>query len=323
VRSSVVLLGIIGLIAVGTFSAPAAGAHQARAHAHRCKRAQGHHGKRTKRCPRRHHPAAAPGPTAPSPQPPSGPASAQPPSPAATSSTPPSPPGPEAGPPGPTGGEPDQADADGDGFGDACDPCPAAADPTGYCPATIYEVRQGVRAAHEQVAIRNLLVTAIESAGFIWVAVKPGDPGYAGEDFSGLRIKTPTAGLAVGDRIAVDGVVDLDASQLDGEAITIESALGEAFAPYSVTAAEFTNAARANALDDLLVSIPTLVLESGSGSAAWSMSGGVAVGGRLLAGGLPAAYPDGTEFSSITGIADTLGSGQLLPRSSGDFVEAP
>lgn len=340
VRLRLVLLGMVGLIAVATISVPAATAHRAQTHAHRCKRARRHHGKRKKRCPRHHPPVAAPGPLGANPGPSPAPAAAQP----APLSTPPS-----STPPGP-GGEPepsladtdhdgvpdasdncpsvpnaDQADTDGDGHGDVCDSCPNTSDPSGYCPATIYQVNKGEVAAGEKVALSNSLVIAVDPAGFAWVAVKEGDMGYQGEDFSGLRIETAPGAAAVGDRIAVEGTTEQTSTgpQLDAEAVTLESALGEVFTPYPTSAAEFTNVARAHALDGLLVSIPTLTLESGSGTSTWTMSGGVTIGSRLIVGGLPGAYPDGEEFSSITGTADTLGSRQLLPRSGGDIVEAP
>jgi hypothetical protein len=50
------------------------------------------------------------------------------------------------------------------------------------------------------------------------------------------------------------------------------------------------------------------------------MSSSITVGNRVI-GTLPSGHTSGQTFSSIVGIADTLDSGQLLPRDSADITE--
>lgn len=128
---------------------------------------------------------------------------------------------------------------------------------------------------------------------------------------------------AQGDRIAIEGSTRTASAgpRLKAEAITVESALGETFTPYSVSAAEFTEGAKGPELNSLLVSIAGLKRESATGTSSWAMSGGIFLGNRII-GALPTgSYSDGQTFSSITGIAETLEEAhELLPRAGGDIV---
>ncbi|MBM4318379.1 MAG: amidohydrolase family protein, partial [Deltaproteobacteria bacterium] len=90
-------------------------------------------------------------------------------------------------------GEPNarQEDRDDDGHGDACDGCPFEANPGDEpCPATIQEIRQEVFALGAKVRVAAALVTAASGNGF-FVQSKPGDPGHAGPEFSGLFVYHP------------------------------------------------------------------------------------------------------------------------------------
>jgi hypothetical protein len=291
---------------------------------HRCKRVRkGHHGKKKRVCRhRRHrHPVPTP-PVAPSPTPPSPPV---------TIEEPALPPDNDGdGVPNSTDNCPevanaDQADTDADGIGDACDPCPNTPDPSGYCPATIYQINRGEVPADAKVAIANALVTATVSGERVWVAIKPGDSGYLERGFSGMEVNVSSLAStpAQGDRIAIEGTTATASAgpRLKAAAITVESSLGEVFTPYSVTAGEFTEGAKGPELNGLLVSIAGLKRESATGTTSWAMSGGIFLGDRII-GELPTgSYSDGQTFSSITGITETLEeSEQLLPRTSGDIV---
>lgn len=219
----------------------------------------------------------------------------------------------------------DQADADADGHGDACDPCPEDPDPSGYCPATIYDVNSVLPPA-TKVDVRDALVTAAEPGVAVWIAVKPGDAGYVDRDYSGLEVavsaldQTPEQG----DRIEVEGTTASATAgpRLHAERIAIESHTGETFTPYPVTAAEFTSPSQAIALNGLLVAIPGLERISSNGTGSWAMSSAIDLGSRII-GALPTAtYSDGDVFSSITGIAETLEEAEeLLPRSNADIVK--
>lgn len=318
---------MLAIALTGAALAPGATASALAHHGkHPCKRThKGHHGKKKRRCKRKRH-SSPPPPTpvtAPAPQPPSPPVPID----------HPLPPPPDADGDGipdsadncPAVANADQADTDADGIGDACDPCPATPDPTGYCPATIYEVNRGEIPAGAKVAVRNALVTAAAPGEDVWVAVKEGDSGYEGRGSSGLE--AAVSGLAStpaqGDRVAIEGTTSTSSAgpRLKAEAITVESESGEVFTPYSVTAAEFTEGAKGPELNGLLVSISSLKRESATGTTSWAMSGGIFLG-NLIIGELPTgSYTDGQTFSSITGIAETLEeSSQLLPRAGGDIV---
>jgi hypothetical protein len=308
-------------------SAPASAlAHSAR---HHCKRSlKGHHGKRKRSCKRkRHHHTSPPPPTSPAPPSPSLPA----------------PPGgtpasdsdgdgvPDSADNCPEVANADQADTDADGIGDACDPCPNTADPSGYCPATIYQVDRGELPADSRVALTNALVTAVAPGDATWVAVKPTDAGYEGRGFSGMEVNISSlaSAPAQGDRITIEGITSTASAgpRLKAEAITAESESGETFTPYSVTAAEFTEGSKGPELNGLLVSIAGLEREGHTGNSSWAMSGGIFLGNRII-GELPGSYSNGQAFVSITGIAETLEeASELLPRSGSDIApsafEAP
>jgi len=102
----------------------------------------------------------------------------------------------------------DQADADADGHGDACDAC-ARANPGGTsCDAAIYDVKRPVGGANRlighRVTLTGVLVTVVASDGF-FVQVHPSElDRYQGPDYSGLFVYTSTAPrVAAGDRVNI------------------------------------------------------------------------------------------------------------------------
>jgi hypothetical protein len=105
----------------------------------------------------------------------------------------------------------DQADADNDLIGDACDACPNEANPNGAaCSRTIYALKQRM-VTSGRAAVKDALVTAVAPTGY-FIQYAPGDANYdntLGADYSGLFVFTSAAGTkpAQGDRVDVEGDV--------------------------------------------------------------------------------------------------------------------
>ena len=214
-----------------------------------------------------------------------------------------------------------QQDGDADGRGDVCDPCPNAANPGSLaCPATIYQVKEGLVPNGSEVRISNAMVTAVApGGGAVWVGVQPGDPVYNGPEFSGMEVDVSQIShpaLAVGDRIDFQGsVADPLVARLE---IVVQSQGG------TPTAAVTTPGAFPAAFDDVLAEVGNVNLDSGGGTDQWSVSqGGDGVGVQAgLIANLP-NYANGTDFTAIRGIAGTGGADPVLkPRSTADIVPA-
>jgi len=80
------------------------------------------------------------------------------------------------------GGQPDY---DGDGIPDAVDPCPytpnVVVNGGSYCPATIYDILEGIFSPGAAVGLSNVWVTNV-SGSLMTVQILPGDPDYNGND---------------------------------------------------------------------------------------------------------------------------------------------
>lgn len=211
------------------------------------------------------------------------------------------------------------ADADADGIPDHKDCAPEFPNPPGetrcVAPATPYSLNSGQHASSQLVQLDELLVLAsAPAANRAWAAVAPGDPGYTGPEHSAIELNTsllPIKPLA-GDRVRLLGVATPEPFQPEQASTTANDV--PLPAPLTLAPPDLTPA-----LDDVLISVGPLTVAT-QAAGGWSTTEGVGVG-ALLIGTLPAYYPDGTTFGSITGIADGGGPG-VLPRGASDF-EAP
>ncbi len=87
----------------------------------------------------------------------------------------------------------DQEDADSDGKGNACDACPLTYNPgPAACPASIYEIKQGLLPPPANVAVRDLVVVATSTYGF-FAELSPASEDYdpdLGPQYSSIFVYT-------------------------------------------------------------------------------------------------------------------------------------
>ncbi|WP_407738608.1 lamin tail domain-containing protein [Hyalangium sp.] len=173
----------------------------------------------------------------------------------------------------------DQADADGDKRGDACDVCPNTANPGAKpCPVTIYDVKKpaldGTRPLLNQpVSLADVLVTAVGGNGF-FIQSHPSEAGrYQGPDYSGLFVFTSSKPTVVaGDRISITTakVADFHGQlELTGPVITKNTSGNPLPAPVTVSPADVRTAGpRAGALEGVLVEVDNVYVTKQEPSAA-------------------------------------------------------
>jgi len=155
-----------------------------------------------------------------------------------------------------------QEDQDGDGTGDACDPCPTRPNAPGEgCPATVYEIKQGLLDSGLDVALTGLQVTAVNEHGFFSQVPTADRDATLGASYSGLWAYSPTSEdftpPSVGSKISFQATVNQWFGQwqvTDARSVTTEETGLSDPSPEAGTIAQLaTGGALAEALEGLLV----------------------------------------------------------------------
>ncbi|MFP2931111.1 lamin tail domain-containing protein [Pyxidicoccus sp. 3LG] len=232
---------------------------------------------------------------------------------------------------------PQQADADGDGTGDACDTC-AVANPDGApCPTTVYDLKTPVNGKiallGSTVALTNVLVTAVNATGTsgYFVQVHPPLEGK-GVDHSAIYVFGPKADIAVGDRLDItEGTLTLyfgmlQLTDVKATKLSTGNALPD---PVLVRSEEVrTGGPRATALDAVLLELRDVGITGAENSfdefiVNENRSGDPATTG-LKVDDQAFDYPErpvGTTFTTLRGVLTfSFNEHKLLPRSAADMV---
>ncbi|HSU39605.1 MAG TPA: hypothetical protein VLJ38_08555, partial [Polyangiaceae bacterium] len=225
--------------------------------------------------------------------------------------------------------DPEQADDDGDGRGNACDFCATANPGAEPCALPIAALRDHAAPEHPP---RHALV---ELASAVVTAVRPNSGssrGFYVEDdtapYSGLFVYTGSdaPGVAVGDHVGVRGRYDIyyDLDELVGATLLARETLGEPPAPLVVRAEDVGDGgALAAAYDSMLVSVTdAVVVETNPDAPAdydeSQLSGALRLD-DLLDPELDNVFAPNTGFSALTGILGySFGHRKLMPRSAAD-----
>jgi hypothetical protein len=228
--------------------------------------------------------------------------------------------------------DPDQADADTDGKGDLCDPCPLDANPgDAACPAVAVTLAQ-IRDPSDPSPVDEGTVVTIE--GLVVTGVRSGSGFYLQDprasEWGGIYVYDAGDNVvAVGDEVTVSGeyVEYYGLSELATYPVAVKTGTVPVPAPILVNPCDVgTGGADAERYEAMLVQVDDVTV-SDSNPDAPSNFGEFEVGGCLrvddeLYASLPDAPAVGTAWSSIVGVLTyTFSNSKVLPRSAADLVE--
>ena len=213
----------------------------------------------------------------------------------------------------------DGPDGDGDDIPDADDCAPSDPNPEDqiecFVPATIYELNAGEFPEGTRAYLEDVLITARadNSSRTAYAAIVPGDPGYAGQDFSAIELRSSDF-LDISVHALLLGTVRADHFQVSSA--PEQDCCGTVPGPVGITPALL--AAGPDSFNGLLVEVTGVSIAS-SDANSWLLEEGVGVDDDLFSD-LPEFGP-GTAFESIRGHASTLGGGtpSLSPRGLADI----
>ncbi|MFI5289082.1 MAG: amidohydrolase family protein, partial [Polyangia bacterium] len=231
----------------------------------------------------------------------------------------------------------DQADADTDMKGDACDACPADSNPGPWaCPATLPNIKTGVVTSGTLVSVKGAVVTGVTATGFFLEL--PTGPA----ENSGIFVFQPSTTVMVGDQTDVvsaavatfNGEIELTQPTLMKNASgAAKPAAATMTGGAPLTSAALATGATAAAFEGAIVQLSGAIVTDvapapGMGDSAptneFVLDGGVRVNDLFFAAGTFPLPPLNEGYATVTGILELRnGNYQIEPRSAADLVLGP
>jgi cytosine/adenosine deaminase-related metal-dependent hydrolase len=219
----------------------------------------------------------------------------------------------------------DQADADDDGKGDACDGCELPNPGVAGCAVPIAAVRNPDHPDHPAVGtpvtVSGVYVTALRSDGAGFVVQDD-----SLEPWTGISVFGGATGLQIGDRVTVSGVYDeyYEVSQLADATVTVEASGALPFDPIAVPIADLVAPGTGEGYESMLVSIGAVSITNANPDGAddydeFEVTGGYRIDDLIFMDMDNTCAVDDT-FDGITGVQGySFGDYKLLPRDANDF----
>jgi imidazolonepropionase-like amidohydrolase len=229
----------------------------------------------------------------------------------------------------------DQADADGDGHGDACDGCDVANPGPSACPASIEALRDPADADHPD----DGTVVVITDAYVTGIRLGMGSLGFYVQDdtllpYSGIFVYTGGApDVEVGNRVSVSGTYTeyFELSEIVANSYVVDDA-GTVlpFEPIDFAdPGDLGALATAEPYESMLVSVGAVSIvddnpDGGSDFDEFSVSGPLRIDDQVfdnaIGSGLGNDCPVGTDFTGIVGIEGfSFSNYKLMPRFAEDI----
>lgn len=238
---------------------------------------------------------------------------------------------------------PNQADADKDGFGDACDACPNEAGPDGGCPIPTHEIAELWALGDDVTAkIENVCVTALRPTTRMWVQ----DPNWTSASatsgglfvfFGGGAVPTLPASIQVRDLVTVEGKTTTFQGAFEFteiKSVTVVQTNAPQCDDASLVKMVSLAGVQPGGADELkyrfmLAKIPGATSDgpdttSGTPPIRFGLQGSTLKVTNFIAGTKAfngETFPNGTHWTSLTGILDYFSGNQLAPRTAQDLVQ--